>query len=59
MSSCGYQSIYQNKNVKNFEFSKISSGGEDNINKNIISSLSLKENEFDDTLNERCIEYCE
>ena len=52
MSSCGYQSIYLNKNVKNFEFSKISSGGEDNINKNIISSLSLKENEFDDTLNE-------
>lgn len=52
MSSCGYQSIYLNKNVKNFEFSKISSSGEDNINKNIISSLSLKENEFDDTLNE-------
>ena len=51
-SSCSYQPIYLNKNLKNFEFQKIIIEGEKDINKQIINSIGLKENSFDDTLNE-------
>ena len=43
ISSCGYQPIYINNNVKNFEFNKIIYKGENNINKKITKSLNLKE----------------
>ena len=37
------------------EFSKITIEGDPNISKKIINSLSLKENEFNDTLNDLLI----
>ena len=40
-----------NKNLKNIEFSKITTEGDAEINRKIIGSLSFNENEFDDTLN--------
>tara|TARA_B100001093_G_scaffold509926_1_gene574878 strand:+ start:569 stop:1018 length:450 start_codon:yes stop_codon:yes gene_type:complete len=51
-SSCGYQPIYINKNLKNFEFSKIITEGENDINKKIINSISLKEDRTNVLLNE-------
>lgn len=56
LTSCNYQPIYVNKNLKNIEFSKIIIEGEKDINRKIINSLSLEENEFDDTLNNLLIE---
>ena len=44
MSSCGFQPIYLNKNLDNFEFLKIDLIGDDFINNKIINSLLLKEN---------------
>ena len=55
ISSCGYQPIYLNNNLKNFEFNKIIAEGEKEINRNIINSLSLKENRNDKQLNELLI----
>ncbi len=52
ISSCGYQPIYINKNLKNFEFSKIITEGENDINKKIINSVSLKEDRTNILLNE-------
>ena len=51
ITSCGYQPIYLNKILKNNEFYKITLEGDIDINKKIVNALSLKENEFDDTLN--------
>ena len=51
LTSCGYQPIYINKNLNNVEFNKITINGDSNINRKIINSLSIKENEFNDTLN--------
>lgn len=56
LTSCNYQPIYVNKNLNNIEFSKIIIEGEKDINRKIINSLSLEENEFDDTLNNLLIE---
>ena len=56
LTSCNYQPIYVNKNLNNIEFSKIIIEGEKDINRKIINSLSLKENEFDGTLNNLLIE---
>ena len=50
--SCNYQPIYQNTDLDKIEFLKITLEGDQNINRKIINSLSLKENEYDDTLNE-------
>jgi hypothetical protein len=44
MSSCGFQPIYLNKNLNNFEFLKIDLIGDDFINNKIINSSLLKEN---------------
>ena len=52
ITSCGYQPIYLNKNIKNFQFSKINSEGEKNINRKIINSLPFKESATDKSLNE-------
>ena len=51
LTSCGYQPIYVNKSLNTLEFAKINIDGDREINKKIINSLSFKENEFDDTLN--------
>ena len=56
LTSCNYQPIYVNKNLNNIEFSKIIIEGEKDINRKIINSLPLKENEFNDTLNSLLIE---
>ena len=50
-TSCGYQPIYLNKNIKNFEFKKIITEGDNNINKQIINSIGLKESIYDEKLN--------
>ena len=56
LTNCNYQPIYINKSLNNVEFSKITINGDTDINRKIINSLSLKENEFDDTLNNLLIE---
>ena len=53
--SCNYQPIYQNTDLDKIEFLKITLEGDQDINRKIINSLSLKENEYDDTLNELTI----
>ena len=50
--SCGYQPIYLNKNLKNYEFSNITLEGDKEINGKIISSTAIKENKLDKNLNE-------
>ena len=55
LTSCSYQPIYIKKSLQNVEFSKITIEGDPNISKKIINSLSLKENEFNDTLNDLLI----
>ncbi len=45
LSSCGYQPIYLNKNLENIEYSKIDLKGDQSINKKIISTLPISENE--------------
>ena len=49
--SCGYQPIYLNKNLKNYEFSKIFLEGNKDINTKVINSISIKENKLDKNLN--------
>ena len=51
LTNCNYQPIYINKSLNNVKFSKITINGDTDINRKIINSLSFKENEFDDTLN--------
>ena len=43
ISHCGYQPIYLNKNTQNFEYSKIISEGDSEINTKIIKKASMKE----------------
>ena len=43
LSSCGYQPVYINKNLENFEFQKISLEGDKDINRQITNSLTFKE----------------
>mgnify|MGYP006000366145 FL=1 len=45
LTSCGYQPIYLNKNLENIEYSKIDLKGDERINKKIISTLPISENE--------------
>src|SRR5210317_22261 len=45
LASCGYQPIYLNKGLENKEFSKIFLEGDDDINKKILSTLPISENE--------------
>ena len=52
ITSCGYQPIYVNNNLKNIEFYKISTQGENDINNLILNSLSLKENKTNSKLME-------
>lgn len=41
--SCGYQPIHSNKNINNFVFKEIKLVGNKNLNREIISTLSIKE----------------
>ena len=43
-TSCGYNPIYLNNNLKNFEYKEIISGGNKEISKKIISALNIKTN---------------
>jgi len=45
LASCGYQPIYLNKDLEKKEFSKIFLEGNDDINKKILSTLPILENE--------------
>ena len=52
ITSCGYEPIYLNNNLKNFEFYKVNIQGEKDVNKQILNSLLLKENPKNDNLSE-------
>lgn len=52
LAGCGYQPLYVGTDMKNTEFKKITVLGEKNINRKIISILSLKEDKQNKTLNE-------
>ncbi len=52
ISSCGYQPIYLNKSLKNFEFKKVNLDGDNYVNRKIINILSIKENEDIESKNE-------
>ena len=52
ISGCGYQSIYSTNKSQNFEFYKITTEGESDINRKIINSISLKEDNTNPVLNE-------
>jgi len=43
LSNCGYQAVYVNKNIENLYFQKIHLEGDKFINKKIINTLSIKE----------------
>ena len=45
LANCGYQPIYLNKSLENKEFSKIFLEGNVDINKKILSTLPISENE--------------
>ncbi len=51
VTSCGYQPIYVNNNLENLIFNKIDLKGDDQINRKIINSVSLKENPLNEELN--------
>ena len=55
LTSCGYQPLYLNNNLKKYEFQKIVLKGDNEINRKIINRLKIKENEFDEELNELLI----
>jgi hypothetical protein len=48
---CGYQPIYINKNLNNLEFKEIILKGEKDLNRIIVDSLSLKEDQTNLLLN--------
>ena len=52
ITGCGYQSIYSNNKSQNFEFYKVTTEGESYINRKIINSISLKEDNTNPVLNE-------
>ena len=50
LSQCGYQPIFVNENINNMEFYKITHNGDAEINRKILGSLSFKENNLKDSL---------
>ena len=44
ISSCGYQPLYLNKDLKNFKFRKITLTGDNYTNKKITNTISIQEN---------------
>ena len=55
ISSCGYQPIYVNKSIKEFEFKKITLEGNNEVNKKIVNTISIKENKENKNLNKLII----
>ena len=51
LSECGYQPIFLNKNLNDMEFNKIINEGDIEINRKVLRSLSFKENNLKDKLN--------
>ena len=51
ISSCGYQPLYQNKDLENFKFIKITLTGDNYINKRVTNTISIQEN--NDAKNEK------
>ena len=43
ISSCGYQPLYQNKDLENFKFRKITLTGDNYINKRVTNTISVQE----------------
>ena len=52
MASCGYQPLYVNKNNSNLVFNKIELFGDREINRRIVSFVSIKENKNEEKLNQ-------
>ncbi len=52
MASCGYQPLYVNKNNSNLVFNKIELFGDREINRRIMSFVSIKENKNEEKLNQ-------
>ena len=52
LSSCGYQPVYLNKNLKNIEYSKIKLNGDESINKIIINALPISVNDNNEKKNQ-------
>ncbi len=44
ISSCGYQPLYQNEDLENFKFRKITLTGDNYINKRVTDTISIQEN---------------
>ena len=56
LSSCGYQTLYTGDNKDGFIFKDITTIGNKNINKKIISTLNLQKNKSNEKLNEIILE---
>ena len=52
ITSCGYQPLYVNKNNSNLVFSKIELFGDKEINRRIMSFVSIKEDKKEEKLNQ-------
>ena len=52
MASCGYQPLYVNKNSSDLVFNKIELFGDKEINRRIISFISIKEDKNEEKLNQ-------
>ena len=52
ITSCGYQPLYVNKNNSNIVFSKIELFGDKEINRRIMSFVSIKEDKNEEKLNQ-------
>ena len=55
VTSCGYQPVYINKNPDNFKFQNITLTGNKEINRKIISALSIEKDESSANLNKKLI----
>ena len=55
ITSCGYQPLYINKNPDNFKFQNITLTGNKEINRKIISALSIEKDESSANLNKKLI----
>ena len=56
LSSCGYQTLYTGDNKDGFIFKDITTIGNKNINKKIISTLNLQKNKSNEKLNKIILE---
>ena len=51
LASCGYQPVYVTNSTNEVSFQKIELLGDKKINRQIISALQIKEEEYNDALN--------